>query len=479
VIEVCRRIERPARSAFMNIKPDPDKQMQQFFRYVEDHGVQYIQELQSLLREPSIISNTIGMTSTAALIEQIMLRMGCQVRQVVTGDSKPYLYGEVGTGPFTILFYNHYDVQPVEPLNEWDFGPFSAEIHDGYIYARGAADNKGNLYATLAAVETYRKVLGELPFRVKFIFEGEEELGSYSMERLAREEEEIFQADQCIWGSGVLDYNGRPYISFGLKGLAYFEVRCSTLRCDVHSAMAAIIDSPVWRLLSALTSLRDVRGGITIDGLDAHVKSVSTEDRDILDQSEFDVNCYRELYGIGKFLHSDDPRELMERVFFSPSVNICGIHAGYTKGGTKTIMPREAWANLDLRLVPNLTPELVMELLRNHLDRHGFQDVELRLKCAIPGYRHQPTAEHLDRIRQASVEAFHAEPYFLPMLAASGPMYHVCAPHRLPVLSFGVAHQGSHIHAPNENIRVHDFIQGIKFIGRLINLFGCPPRHDG
>ncbi len=460
----------------MNSKREADKHMQQFYRYVEDHSMDYVQELQSLLREPSIITNTIGMTSTASLIEQFMLRMGCQVRQITCGDSKPYLYGEVGSGPPTILFYNHYDVQPVEPLNEWDFGPFSAEVHDGYIYARGAADNKGSLSAALAAVETYRKVIGDLPFRVKFLFEGEEELGSFNMERLAQTEKELFQADLCFWGSGVLDNSGHPYISFGLKGMAYVELRCSTLRSDIHSAMAAIVDSPVWRLLYALTSLRDARGNITIDGLDAHVRPVSAEDRDRLVPSDFDPDYYRELFGIREFLHSNDPRELMERLFFHPSLNICGIRAGYTKGGTKTIMPREAWANVDLRLVPDLTPELVVKLLRAHLDAHGFGDVELLLKCAIPGYRHQPSAEHLARIRQASLEAFHAEPSFLPMMAASGPMYHVCAPHRLPVLSFGVAHQGSHIHAPNENIRVHDFILGIKFIGRVIDLFGCSNR---
>ena len=463
----------------MNRKHEPDKPMHHYYRYVEDHSASYVQELQSLLREPSIITNTIGMTSTATLIEQIMLRMGCQVRQVTCGDSKPFLYGEVGAGPSTILFYNHYDVQPVEPLNEWEVGPFSAEVRDGYIFARGAADNKGNLYAALAAVETYRRVFGDLPFRVKFLFEGEEELGSSNMEQLARAEDGMFQADLCFWGSGVLDNSGHPYISFGLKGMAYIEMRCSTLRCDVHSAMAAIIDSPVWRLLNALTSLRDAWGHITIDGLDAHVLPVSAEDRERLVPSDFDLDYFRELYGVKEFLHSSDPRELMERLFYYPSLNICGIRSGYTKSGTKTIMPREAWANVDLRLVPDLTPELVVSLLRAHLDARGFDDVELLLKCAIPGYRHQPSAEHMAQIRQASLETFHAEPSFLPMMAASGPMYHVCAPHRLPVLSFGVAHPGSHIHAPNENIRVHDFIQGIKFIGRVIDLFGCPVRQDG
>jgi len=445
--------------------------MQEFYRYVEDHSREYISELQRLLREPSIGSNTVGISTTVSLLEKIMRRMGCEVHQIVIQDSKPFLFAEIGEGERSILFYNHYDVQPVEPLNHWEFGPFMAEVKDGHIYARGAADNKGNLFARLAAVETYLKVNGPLPCRVKFLFEGEEEVGSPHIEAFVRRHAEMLNADLCFWESGTVSQDGRPLLSFGMKGLAYLEMRCRTLPSDVHSSWAPIIDNPAWRLLYAMSSIRNETGELTIDGLADHIEKISDEEKQGLADVEFDFRFYRDFYKLREFLNPADERQLLERYFFSPTSNISGIHSGYTKAETKTVIPHEAWANLDFRLVPNMSPELVVGLLRSHLNRRQYHDVDLTLKCGLAPYRCQPRREILDEVGAACREVFHGEPIFVPMMAASGPMHHVCSPHRLPVISFSIAHPGSHIHAPNENIRIQDLLRGIMFIGRILETF--------
>lgn len=454
----------------MNQNRDNDKRMQLFYRYVEDHMDEFIRELQVLLREMSIYTNTFGINSTANFLESHLQRVGCKVQRVVVDDSKPYLYGEIGEGPVTVLFYNHYDVQPVDPPSLWDYGPFLGEVHEGYLYARGAADSKGNLYTRLAAIESYLKVFKELPCRVKFLFDGEEEVGSPNIGRLIREHPDFVEADICIWESGFIDQEGRPSVSFGLKGMVYLELRCQNLPSDIHSAWAAVIENPAWRLAHALTSLRDVHGRITVDGLMEKVVPPTPDERRMLDSMDVDFGTYKELYGVQEFMTGEDGESIGQRLFFSPTCNICGIHSGYTEAESKTILPHEASANLDFRLVPDVEPETLMQLLLAHLIKRGFQDVAVRIKCAIPCYRFQPGAEFIEQIRQSSQETFHASPLFLSMLGASGPMHAVCAPRGLPVMAFGIAHPGSHIHAPNENIRIHDFVQGIKFIGRMIDL---------
>jgi acetylornithine deacetylase/succinyl-diaminopimelate desuccinylase-like protein len=454
----------------MNQGKDTDKRMQLFYRYVEDHMDVFIRELQVLLREMSIYTNTFGISSTANFLESHLQRIGCKVQRVVIDESKPFLYGEVGEGPVTVLFYNHYDVQPVDPPSQWDYGPFLAEIHEGYLYARGAADSKGNLYTRLAAVESYLKVFKELPCRVKFLFDGEEEVGSPNIGRLIQEHPDFVEADICVWESGFVDQEGRPSVSFGLKGLVYLELRCQNLPSDIHSAWATVIENPAWRLTHALASLRDNQGRITVDGLMDHVAAPSREERHLLASMGMDLETYKELYGVKEFMTPGKGESVQQRLLYSPTCNICGIHAGYTDAESKTILPHAAWANLDFRLVPELEPEMLVKLLRDHLAKRGFHDVEIKVKCAIPCYRYKPDGEFIDRIRQSSQETFHASPLFLSMLGSSGPMHVVCAPRRLPVMAFGIAHPGSHIHAPNENIRIHDLIQGIKFIGRMIDL---------
>jgi len=445
--------------------------MQEFYRFVEDHSQEYVRELQQFLREPSMHTNAVGISSTVSILEKILHRIGCNVRCLVIGESKPFLFAEIGEGDRTILFYNHYDVQPAEPLNQWDSGPFTAEIRDGHIFARGAADNKGNLYSRLAAVESYLKVKGKLPCRIKFLFEGEEEIGSPHIEAFARKHEEMLDADLCFWESGSFNRDGRPSISFGLKGLAYLELRCRTLPSDIHSSWATIIDNPAWRLIYALSTIRDQNGGIVIVWVAEHIDAPAEDEQKMLETVDLDFRFYRDFYKLNDFLNPADEQSLLDRYFFSPTSNICGFHSGYTKSGTKTVIPNEAWANIDFRLVPNMSPELIVGLLRSHLNKRNFHDVEITLKCGMTPYRKQPEKEMLDRLEKASQEVFHADPVFMPMLAASGPMHPICFPHRLPVVSLGIAHQGSHIHAPNENIRIRDLIRGIKFNGNILEVF--------
>ncbi len=446
--------------------------MQEVFRHIEDHTNNYIAEVQTLLREPSMFTNTLGIESTVAILEKILKRIGCEVHTISVADSKPFLYGEIGEGDCTLLIYNHYDVQPVEPLNRWDLGPFLAEIQDGHIYARGAADNKGNLYARLAAIEAYLRVKGKLPCKVKFLFEGEEEVGSPHMAEFVRKHRDLVKADICLWESGFFNHEGRPCLNFGLKGLAYLEMRCKTLRSDMHSSWAGIVENPAWRLIHALATIRDQEGRIRVDELMDHVVPPSEEGMRLLETIDLDLAYYRDHYELRNFLSTADDHTLKERYFFWPTCNIAGIHSGYTKTETKTVIPNDAWVNIDFRLVPDLSPELVVGLLRSHLNRAGYPDIEIKLKAGMAPYYSRPSKELLERVNQVSNDIFHTAPVYMPMLAGSGPMHDICFANSLPVISFGIAHQGSHLHAPNENIRVQDLVRGIKFVSSLLELVG-------
>ncbi|MDP9359052.1 MAG: M20/M25/M40 family metallo-hydrolase, partial [Chloroflexota bacterium] len=202
--------------------------MQDIFAHVDAHADRYITDLQRLLRQPSVAAQNVGMAACASLVEEMLVGVGANPHQVDTRGGFPVVYGEIaGTTAKTLSFYNHYDVQPAEPLDLWESDPWAAEIRDGRIWARGCSDNKGNIAARIAAVDAYQQVRGRLPLSVKFIIEGEEEIGSPHLEHFAEDHPDLCRADACVWEFGGKDIDGRPVVHLGLKGICYVELRVS------------------------------------------------------------------------------------------------------------------------------------------------------------------------------------------------------------------------------------------------------------
>ncbi|HEX6623470.1 MAG TPA: M20/M25/M40 family metallo-hydrolase [Pyrinomonadaceae bacterium] len=440
-------------------------------RYVDRHARTFTERLQALCRMPSVAARGTGMRAVAEMVEQMLQRTGAGTRIFRVGSGYPIVYGECGAGERRYLVYGHYDVQPVGQLTEWSSGPFAAAIVDGRLYARGASNSKGDLVARVAAIEAYQKTFGKLPVCFRFLVEGEDGLASPSLYRFAAENAALLVADGCIWDDGYRDTGGRLVINLGFKGIVFLELRAYGARTDLHSKWGGIVPNPAWRLVQALTTIVSPKGVITIDGFSSHVAPITNEDKQYLKTVELDEAGLRREFRIGGWVRGMTGRELTKELIFGPTCTICGIRTGHTDAGAKTVLPGTALARLDFRLVPDLTPELVVRLLRKHLDTRGFQDIEIVELGGEPYAKSSPRS----LVARAAIETaeglYGQPPVVYPLDPASGPVGIVCGVQDppTPVVSFGVSHSGSNPHGPDENIRIEDFVHGIKYFGRVIH----------
>lgn len=445
-----------------------------FDRYVDRHARSFTERLQALCRMPSVAARGTGMRAMAEAVEQMMQRVGMGTRAFKMGTGYPIIYGECGGGQDTFLVYGHYDVQPVGHLTDWTVGPFAATIVDGKLFARGAANSKGDLVARLAAVEAYQKTVGKLPVSLRFIVEGEDGLGSQSLYRFTTQHPELLEARGCLWDEGYRDTKERPVISLGFKGITFLELRAHGARTDLHSKWGAIVPNPAWRLVQALATITSPKGVITIDGFSSHIAPICDEDAEALKCIELDEAGLKKEFRIGGWVRAMKGQALVKEHIFGPTCTICGIQTGHTDAGAKTVLPSTAMGRLDFRLVPDLTPELVHKLLRQHLDIRGFKDIEIIELGSAPLAKASANSLVARAVIEPAMEVYGMQPLVYPMDPSSGPVGAVCGVSSppTPVASFGISYAGSNPHGPDENIRVDDFLQSIKFIGRVINSLG-------
>jgi acetylornithine deacetylase/succinyl-diaminopimelate desuccinylase-like protein len=445
-----------------------------FDRYVDRHARSFTERLQGLCRMPSVAARGTGMRAIAETVEQMMQRVGIGTRAFRIGAGYPIIYGECGSGSQSYVVYGHYDVQPVGHLSEWSVGPFAATIIDGKLYSRGAANSKGDLVARLAAVEAYQKTFGKLPVSLRFFIDGEDGLGSPSLYRFAAENPEMLAAQGCIWDEGYKDTKERPVISLGFKGIQFLELRAHGARADLHSKWGAIVPNPAWRLVQALATITSPKGVITIDGFSSRLAPISAEDNEALKMIELDEVGLKREFRIGGWVRSMKGPALVKEHIFGPTCTICGIQTGHTDAGVKTVLPSTAMARLDFRLVPDLTPELVLKLLRDHLDVRGFKDIDIIELGSAPLAKSSGSSTVARAAIDSAAEVYGVAPLVYPMDPSSGPVGAVCGASSpsTPLASFGISYAGSNPHGPDENIRVDDFLQSIKFIGRVIHRLG-------
>jgi acetylornithine deacetylase/succinyl-diaminopimelate desuccinylase-like protein len=394
--------------------------------------------------------------ATADLLDARGLRT--EIRSTA-GNPVVCAWGGADSGP-TLLFYEHYDVQPPDPLDEWSYPPFEVTSEDGKLFGRGTSDTKGHIMCRLAAIDAVRDVLGSDPIRYAFLIEGEEEIGSPNLEPFIDDNAPDFEADACLWEFGGVDAGGRPSVTLGLKGIQSIELRAGGPAYDAHSSLGAAIDNPVWRLAAAVGSLRDTDGRVTIDGFYEDVRELTADELDAIRAEPDRDEQLRAEYGIGRFLGGVEGFELRKRLRAEPCVNVNGMHGGYGGPGSKTVLPARAMAKLDFRLVPDQRPARIVELLRSHLERYGFEDIEVvALAGEAPG-RTPLSDPFVEIVAETARLAYGAEPIIEISSAGTGP----AAPFRdvlkVPLASVGCAYPGSRAHAPDEHIRAADFETG-------------------
>jgi acetylornithine deacetylase/succinyl-diaminopimelate desuccinylase-like protein len=446
--------------------------MQRLVADIEAHEDEYLGRLLQVIRQPSIAAGGLGLTEMADLVADALTVAGFRAEQVPT-DGPPVVLARLdGQRQQTLLFYNHYDVQPVDPIDEWESPPFEPLLRDGRLYGRGVADNKGAMIARLCAVETYLRLRDRLPVNLTWVIEGEEEIGSPHVHQFVAARKDLLREPfGCLWEAGGKNAREQYEMALGCKGLLYLELRTKEASQDLHSALAAGVVSPTWRLLWALNSVKGADGRIRIPGFYEDVRPPTPAQRQALAGWDYPEEEDRALYGIDAFLDGLSGEVLKEQLLFGPTFNVDGFHSGYGGPGSKTVLPCEAFAKADFRLVPDQRPERVLEGLRAHLDAEGFGDVDIAWwhgEAPVAGDPEHPFV----RMAVRAAEALHGRaPAVLPLMAGTGPIHLLCDQFGVPVVTGGVGHADSRAHAPNENIRVADFFDHIRYVVTLLDHF--------
>jgi len=440
------------------------------FQYVDAHFGQFVDELRKAVQKPSIAAQNVGMGEMAEHFRQMMESYGISARIIPT-KGYPCVYGEVkGKSDKTVLFYDHYDVQPPDPLDEWVSPPFSGEIRDGKIFARGVSDNKGHACSRIQAIGTLLRLRGELPLTVKFLIEGEEEIGSPNLSAFIQENADLLRADYGVWESGYMGRGEIPGMYLGVKGILYVELETRGAPSDMHSGAASSVPNPAWRLVWALSTIKDENERILIPGFyDDVLDPTDTELELLRAQGDSQRDDRRASIGVKSPLLELSGLDLRVRSLFSPTANICGFRAGYLGEGQKTVLPSKALVKMDFRLVPNQDPADILAKLKKHLAGKGFDDVIVRLvsmDCPV-----KTTADHpvVEAAAKAAKLVYGKSPSIAPTQGGSGPMHPFRKYLNLPLVSFGVGYWASNNHGPNENIRLVDYRNGIKMVMAFID----------
>ncbi len=463
-------------------------------RHIEANVDGALDTLFTLVKQPSVSAQRLGFDKAPRLVADTFTDHGFETEILdAPNDGLPSVYGyasadpeafrraqrisgigNVGASPPTLMLYVHYDVQPTDPIELWETDPFEPTQKGNRLYGRGMSDDKGNIAARLAVINAFKDEWGGLPCNVKIFAEGEEESGSPNLPGLIETYKNKLAADACIWEGGGRNAQNRPLIYLGLKGVLAVELSVSLLSGDAHSSYATVLPSAAWTLVNALNSMKDPTDDrILIDGFYDDVRE-STPDEDIaLSNLPDDSDEWRETFGNDSFVTGLGSEDLPRKHLFMPTANIAGLDSGYQGEGMKTVLPAKASAKMDFRLVPDMRPDDIFDKVRRHLDRHGFENVDLNLISGVYPFRTDMSSKWAQMAIETSEQTYGKSAVIYPTMAGSGPMYDFGGTLGIPITSAGIDHPTHKIHAPNENITVEDFVLGAQNIARLMQRFAA------
>ncbi len=416
-----------------------------------------LKDLQTLISQPSISAKNEGIEECSILVSKMLKNAGVSSEILrLNKNAAPLVFGEVrskSNPSTTLLFYNHYDVQPIEPIEEWDDPPFSGRIIGNKIFGRGASDDKGELITRIKAVEAYLKEYNDIPCNIKFCIEGEEENGSENIEAYLKKFKKKFSCDGVIWEFGYVDTKNRPIVGLGMKGLLYVELSAKESIRDVHSSFAPIIKNPAWRLIDALKTLRTSDGKILIKGWHDDITPLSKNDLKIIQREPFNANDFKKEYGIKDFVANKNSFEAKKALVAGPTCNIAGIESGYTGDGAKTVLPSSAKVKIDFRLVPKMDPKKQVKLLQRHLKKNGYADITIKVLNAEAAARTSTKEKIVDVVCDSAKQIF--GDYILNVSnAGTGPMHAFVNVLNAPCVSIGSSFIFCRMHSPNEFAKI-------------------------
>jgi len=424
------------------------------------------------VRQPSISAENRGIRECAELVKGYLIDLGCKDSRLVETSGHPVVYGTYDArADKTIIIYLMYDTQPIDDPG-WTVPPLEGRIVDiepfgKCLAARGAINTKGELRAFLNACQSIQAVDEEIPINLIFVAEGEEELGSRHLpEFIQKYFDELKKADAVFFPSADQDQKGKILMDLGVKGIVYFELELDgkawgygPTQFDIHGSNKAWVDSPTWRMIQALSTMTKKNGNkVLIDGFYENVAPPSSEDVELLEklQKTFDEDALKDEMKVERFIEDAHGRQALLKYLYEPTLNINGIWSGYIGPGTKTVLPYKITAKVDVRLVPNMTVEEVLLKIRRHLDKHGFQEINIvELEEGYGWAKTSIRAPAAQAVFKAYKE-FRYETEIWPHIAGSAPfcMFNK-EPLNLPFVSGGIGH-GARSHAPNEYIVVEE-----------------------
>jgi acetylornithine deacetylase/succinyl-diaminopimelate desuccinylase-like protein len=446
-----------------------------FEKYVGENLNAFAKDIMTLVAQPSVSARKEGVEECAVIVEKMLKNTGASVKVLKLEGAPPLIYGEIKAAGAkkTIMFYNHYDVQPEEPLELWKSPPFKPEIRDGVIYGRGVSDDKGELVSRLKIVESYLKSGQELPCNVKFCFEGEEETGSVHLGDYVSKHSELFKADAVVWEYGTIDNNGTPMVTLGVKGMIYVEFVLKSLSADAHSSYAAALPSAPWRMVRLLNLLKDEKEMIKIPGWYDGVVNLAEDELKVLQEMPFDGEEFKKTYGAAQFLGGMNDDQAKKALVQRPTGNIAGVWAGYQGPGSKTVLPKEIHVKMEFRLVPEQDPDDLWKKMRKYLDDNGFPDVEMLLESMEPAARTSYKHPFANSAIKAAETIYGKKPIVELGSAGTGPLYLFTRRYNMPSVDIGVSAMDGGIHAPNENLKLENLRKGMCWIAETMELFSA------
>jgi acetylornithine deacetylase/succinyl-diaminopimelate desuccinylase-like protein len=435
--------------------------------------------LATLVAIPSVAAQAADgapMEPCARRVAELLREHGLEARVTPTDGGPPVVFAEdrrAGVDAPTVLFYNHYDVQPADPFDLWESDPWTLRVDGDYAFARGVSDDKGHIVCRLMALDALRSAYGgTLPVNIKWVVEGEEEVSSIHLPAWVEANAALLDADVCIWEFGGVDEGGHPEIVCGLRGIACFELHARTIAYDAHSGVGgSLLPNAAWRLVQALNTLKDDNDRILIPGHYDAVRAATDEDLALLralpNSARTEAYLKRE-FGVTEFLGGATGVEYERRQVFEPTCTINGLQSGYQGEGSKTVLPAHAMAKLDFRLVPDQDPDVLRAALRAHLDTGGFTDVEVVYLGGQRAARFDPNHPMVQLALSTARDVFGTEPSLYPLVGVSGPMYPFVVRLGQPVVTIGCGYPGARVHSPNENLRLTDLVRGAQHTARFL-----------
>lgn len=449
-------------------------------QYSAEHQERFLDELLAFLRIPSVSTQPQyqeEMVQAAEWLTEAMADAGLENVRIINTERHPLIYGDwlhAGEEAPTVLIYGHYDVQPPEPLELWESPPFEPQIRDEHIYARGAADDKGQLYIHVKAVESWLKNAGRLPVNVKFIMEGEEESGGQSLATFIPRETELLAADAALISDTAMLGQGRPSIVYGLRGICYLFLDVTGPSRDLHSgAYGGGINNPLNVLGHIIAKLKDERGQILVPGFYENVRPLSDEERQVLSGFPLDEEEWLAETGAPD-VWGEPHYTLVERLGARPTLDVHGIIGGYTGEGAKTVLPSSVHAKVSMRLVPDQDPKTIEKLFRSYVESITPPSVrvQIRSRGGSPAVLTDYNTPAIQAAMAALQDVFGEEPVLMRS-GGSIPVVGLFQKHLgVETVLMGFSLPDARIHSPNERFYLPNFFQGIETAVRFLAAYG-------